>query len=304
MKKFVKVSIGIPAYNEESNISYLINSLLKQKIKNGKILEIIICSDGSKDKTVELVNSFADKRIKVYKSKNRVGQNLTQNKILRLATGDILILLNGDVLPEEHFFIQHIIKPFLTDSKVGLVGADTISVAPKTILERVIGSSHEFKKAVFRKIKHGHTIYLCHGRARAFSKDFYSQLSFEDDCPEDAFSYLTCLSLGFKFVFAKQAKVYFRSPANFSDHAKQSIRFLKGVSSLKKYFDPNLIKAEYSLPKSHLLKNILSFLISHPFEALAYFITSLYIRTLLTKKDISLTKWEIAKSSKEINYAK
>jgi glycosyltransferase involved in cell wall biosynthesis len=304
MKNFVSISIGIPAYNEEANIGKLLNLLFKQKISNGKITQIIISSDGSSDKTAKIVRSFGDLRIDLYERKRRLGQNKSQNQILRKAKGDILVLLNADILPSNRNFIQQLIKPFLNDPKVGLVGADTISTAPKTLIEQIIGSSHEFKKSVYKKIKKGNTIYLCHGRARAFSKEFYSRLSFKDNCPEDAYSYLSCITNGFKFVYAPQAKVYFRSPTDISDHAKQSVRFIKGITTLKKYFDPLLIKREYKIPTVILLENVTKFLFNKPLEAFVYFVTSLYIRIFLNKMKVHLSKWEPSKSSKTIYYAK
>ena len=46
------ITIGIPAYNEEANIKYLLKLLLNQKIKNAAIHEVIVVSDGSTDGTV------------------------------------------------------------------------------------------------------------------------------------------------------------------------------------------------------------------------------------------------------------
>lgn len=49
MKK-LSVSVGIPAYNEEQNIASLIFGILKQKVNNITLKEIIVISDGSTDK--------------------------------------------------------------------------------------------------------------------------------------------------------------------------------------------------------------------------------------------------------------
>ena len=65
------VSIGIPAYNEEANIQYLLHALLPID-RHIKLLEIIIVSDGS---TVRLSKSKSsqDRRIHIVVQRNRKG---------------------------------------------------------------------------------------------------------------------------------------------------------------------------------------------------------------------------------------
>ena len=58
MKK-LRISIGIPAYNEGGNIARLLRSVLGQK-KRELIDEIIVISDGSSDNTVSEVKTFND----------------------------------------------------------------------------------------------------------------------------------------------------------------------------------------------------------------------------------------------------
>ncbi len=60
-----KVSIIIPAYNEEKRIGETLESNLKffKELKKRKLLdfEIIVVVNGSKDRTIEIVKSFAEK---------------------------------------------------------------------------------------------------------------------------------------------------------------------------------------------------------------------------------------------------
>ena len=57
------VSVGIMAFNEEGNISRLLEALLNQDIEEIRIKEVIVVSDGSTDKTDEIIARFMKKVI-------------------------------------------------------------------------------------------------------------------------------------------------------------------------------------------------------------------------------------------------
>ena len=59
-KYMVDITVIVPAYNVEKYIGKCLDSLINQTKKE---FEIIVVNDGSKDKTLEIVN--------MYKSKNR-----------------------------------------------------------------------------------------------------------------------------------------------------------------------------------------------------------------------------------------
>jgi len=160
------VTIGIPAYNEKENILLLMTRLLAQKLRQTALQEIIVVSDGSTDTTVDLVRSLDNNKIIIIDRKNRQGLNQTLNEIVRAATGDILVIINADVLPENTAFIEHLIEPMLKDRNIGIVGANTVSMPARSLFERIIANSHNFKQFLYRRISNDN-IYLCHGRARA-----------------------------------------------------------------------------------------------------------------------------------------
>ena len=54
------ISVIIPLYNKEQFIKKTLISVLKQSFTN---FEIIIVNDGSTDSSIDIANSFDDKRI-------------------------------------------------------------------------------------------------------------------------------------------------------------------------------------------------------------------------------------------------
>src|SRR5450432_1701620 len=51
----MRISVAVPAYNEENNIGLLIDSLRRQKTRKAEIVEIVVVASGCDDKTVDVV---------------------------------------------------------------------------------------------------------------------------------------------------------------------------------------------------------------------------------------------------------
>src|SRR5258708_24270330 len=121
INKLTSVSVGIPAYNEESNIIFLINSILNQKLSGIILNEIIIVCDGCNDKTVSLVKSLKNNKIKLIVNSERQGKVSSMNKMIKIANGDILIVLDADILPADNNFLVNISLPIVANNNIGVV---------------------------------------------------------------------------------------------------------------------------------------------------------------------------------------
>lgn len=93
------ISVCIPTYNGEKFIYQQIISILSQINSDD---EIIISDDGSTDKTLDIIKSFNDDRLKIFynnKIKSKYSFNLTtqnlQNALLK-ARGEIIFLADQD----------------------------------------------------------------------------------------------------------------------------------------------------------------------------------------------------------------
>ena len=88
-----KVSIIIPVYNSSKHIKECLNSVINQTYKN---LEIIVVNDNSTDNTMDIVNSYKDKRIKVINLVKNSGVSIARNKGVEISTGDYVCFLDSD----------------------------------------------------------------------------------------------------------------------------------------------------------------------------------------------------------------
>lgn len=89
-----KVSIIIPVYNSEKTLKKCIESVINQTYKN---IEILIINDGSKDKSLNIMNEYKnkDKRIIVINQRNN-GISGARNTGIINATGDYITFIDSD----------------------------------------------------------------------------------------------------------------------------------------------------------------------------------------------------------------
>lgn len=90
----MKVSIVIPAYNEEDTISNVIVDCLSSYPK----AEIIVVNDASTDKTLEILNKIKQRhhRLKILTNRRNSGHAYSVVKGLKKATGDYVIYMDAD----------------------------------------------------------------------------------------------------------------------------------------------------------------------------------------------------------------
>ncbi len=96
----MKISVIIPALNEEKLIGGLLRSLSDKKLKEKFDYEIIVSDGGSKDRTLEIAKKYADKIIE-HKSDKRQLIAEGRNAGAKAAEGGILIFLNADTRLED-----------------------------------------------------------------------------------------------------------------------------------------------------------------------------------------------------------
>ena len=95
------VSILMTAYNREKYIALAIESVLTSTYEN---FELIIVDDCSKDKTVEIAKSYAqkDSRVKIYINEKNLGDYPNRNKAASYANGKYLKYVDSDDIMYPH----------------------------------------------------------------------------------------------------------------------------------------------------------------------------------------------------------
>ena len=118
-----EVSIIIPTYNSEAYVAQAIESVLHQTYVN---FEIILVDDASTDSTLEIVNNFDDKRLRVISNKQNRGVSYARNCGIKAAKGNWIALLDSDdwYAPErleKLLFVAHKEKANLVADDLNLI---------------------------------------------------------------------------------------------------------------------------------------------------------------------------------------
>jgi len=297
-KKYT-ISIGIVAYNEEQNITHLLDSIRAQTEKNYTIKEILICSDGSTDTTVKKIREFRDNRIKLIIGKKRIGKSHYLNLIFRIAVSPVIVLFDADVVLASKQTIENLIYPLVKDTHIGLVGGNPQPVNGTTFIENAVNASFRAYDPLRTKLRGGNNIWGCDGRILALSKKLTRSLRIPEKIfANDAFLYFSAVTSGYEFRHVRSAKVWFRSPATLTDQIRQNRRFVSAHYLLERIFG-SVVPSAYAAPKRLLYQLMFTQFVKMPVHTLAIFFINLYCKFKAREGARSINaKWPIAVSTK------
>jgi hypothetical protein len=116
----VKISIAMATYNGANFLRQQLESFLVQTRLPD---ELVICDDGSRDETLEILQSFSQEapfEVYIHRNLQNIGYTANFDKALRLCTGEIVFLSDQDDVwfPNK---IECVVKAFCSDENLLLL---------------------------------------------------------------------------------------------------------------------------------------------------------------------------------------
>lgn len=104
-KRYPKISVIVPVYNQQQFIGRCIRSLVHQTISQSNY-EIIIVNDGSTDLTKFAINLFDDpfdSFIRIINNKKNIGLPASLNKAIKISRSNFIIRVDSDDFVNSNF---------------------------------------------------------------------------------------------------------------------------------------------------------------------------------------------------------
>jgi cellulose synthase/poly-beta-1,6-N-acetylglucosamine synthase-like glycosyltransferase len=221
----LRCSIGVTAYNEETNIGPLLDALLQQHLHDVEVSEIIVVASGCTDNTVPIVEGYVanNPQIMLFVQPEREGKTAAINIFLANAAEEICVLESGDTLPHEDA-VEHLVRMF-TDPTVGMAGAHKI---PVNTPDHMVGLFTHLRL----RLEHQLCLEIPRlGEMIAFRKVF-SRIPI-DVAMDEAFVEALVVKRGMSVRYAPDAVVYNTGPTSVKEFVKQRRRNHAGHLYLK-----------------------------------------------------------------------
>jgi len=233
------LSFLIAAYNEEASIGQKIEQTLALDYPRDK-LEILVLSDGSSDRTDEIVRSFGDPRVRLLRMEPRRGKTMAQNQGVRQARGEVLIF--SDATTVYHRKALRYLACNYEDPRVGAVSGryqyfDAEGNSPTGLGTIFFWNYENLVKMLQSRIR---TISGCCGCIYSVRKSAYTELL--PDVISDLVQPLWAIQKGFRVVFEDRALAYEETTQSASEEFSMRVRVvtrgMRGLLSVPEILKP------------------------------------------------------------------
>ena len=215
------VTFIITAYNEERRIGEKLDNTLKLNYP-AALLEVIVASDCSSDRTDQVVRSYEDRGIKLVRADLRKGKEAAQKLAVGVAKGEILVFSDVATILQPDA-IRNIVKSF-NDPSVGCVSSADRFVDQDG---RTSGEGAYVKYEMFLRSLES-TVYSLVGLSGSFfaARSSVCRQSWSEDLQSDFNTLLSSVRLGLRGVADPDSVGYYH---NLLDQRKEYERKVRTV---------------------------------------------------------------------------
>jgi poly-beta-1,6-N-acetyl-D-glucosamine synthase len=222
---FPTVSFIVAAYNEEDCIRQKIVNSLEQDYPRDKI-EFIFITDGSTDKTMEIIRSYPS--IRLLHLNERKGKSAALNRVAGLASNEILVFSDANTLLNRD--ATRLIARHYRDKSVGGVAGEKKVMASADINnEPGVGEGLYWKyESLLKKIDSDfYSVVGAAGELFSLRKELYEQIP-DEVILDDFIISMKIAQKGFRIRYEPKAYAMELPSASLRDEQKRKVRIAAG----------------------------------------------------------------------------
>jgi cellulose synthase/poly-beta-1,6-N-acetylglucosamine synthase-like glycosyltransferase len=224
----LRVSVVVPAYNEEAVIARTVQSLLEQE---PPVLEVVCVDDGSKDRTLAVLREAfsGNPRVRIFGKPNG-GKASALNLGFAEARGDVVVALDSDTIFTRET-VALLTAPF-ADPRVGAVAGNAKVGNRVNRLTRWQALEYVTAQNLERRAWDlAGAVPVVPGAVGAWRRAAVLAAGgfHEDTLAEDTDLTLRLIADGFRVVYAEHALAYTEAPETAKALLKQRFRWTYGV---------------------------------------------------------------------------
>ncbi len=229
-----RISVVIPAYNEEKIIGRAIESVLNSNYPKSK-LEVIVVDDGSSDNTYAVASRYPVKVIRHEKNQGRGKAVMTG---YRNASGDIVVTIDADTILDRDA-LRLVASYMVRDKRIGASCGRLKPLNSRGLLG--IGQRVEYAigYAYTKSLKSSMGWMLIpSGAFSAYRRELVVDADIHDTIAEDFDLGLHVIRKGYRLGYVKEAVAYTEIPSNLASYIRQRTRWsVGGLQVLAKHRD-------------------------------------------------------------------
>lgn len=293
------ITIGIPAFNEAKNIGNLILTIHNQTPGNYEVVEIIVISDHSTDSTYGTVRDIKDPKIKIVENSTRLGQNLTQNKIVDMMSdrSEHLLLLEADTILDKDY-ISALITEIQDVADYSIAYGINEAIPPSSIIGKFAHAGFKFRTELFNKANDKINLYNFSGGG-LYSKKFLRNFRWSPQFHDDSYAFRSAINSPYPLIKSGKAISYLKLVENAHDFFLQSIKYQKASHVERPYSTIYTLNIE---PKT-FIKIFLKHLWANPTSFLGYMLLTSLSRVLVFFAPAYTPFWKSYLSTKVLDQA-
>lgn len=209
---------------------------MEQRVPHSvRIEEVIVIASGCTDKTVTIAKRIAEAHpiIRVVEETERRGKAAAVNAVLKLAKGDTIALVPGDVIVEPNA-LAALCLALCSDSSVGVVcGRPCPTNPPHALLGRIGHCLWRLHNRTLKLLSSQGISTHASGELMALRKGVVHQID-EETVNEDAYIALYAWRRGFRVDYVETARVFIKAPTSIPELIRQRARVLYGHRVVKR----------------------------------------------------------------------